>query len=195
VAGPISVKRGVVVIDMTKLSQLVEAFGKKVHRTIKQALSVSIDVMIRDIVINRLEGQYLNRVTGTLIRSITASKSAEVSGDLILAKYGSNLPYAKIHEEGFVGRIHVRGFSRTMTPQVTSKKKARLTKRRLKKKGGGLRKRVHYVKPHTRLVDFAARYFFRDTLRDNFPATQDRVVHALFLLAKKGTVPKMAELR
>jgi len=167
--------------------------------------------MVLDVTKNRLQGQYLNRRTGTLIRSITASPFVQVLDTVIRGIWGSNLSYARVHEEGYRGRIRVPGHERGAHRRTGHSRRAHrrrpytytnragtsVTVRAHTVRGGVIRThrvRAHAVRSLSRLVSFRARHFMRDTVRDQGPEAMRRIRRALIHLVRTGEVPSASQL-
>ena len=177
------------------------------HRALGAGVRQSIFSMVAHVAKNKLRGQYLRRQTGTLIRSITASPSVEISRERVAGSFGSNLGYARMHEEGFKGRLQVRAHIRRLTPRL---KPASIRRQlhygvnyfgRLVEAGATLRrtyaiqKRYAHVRAHSRRVDIRARHFLLDTLTEKTGETNLNVRKALMFLARTGKVPTVKDVQ
>ncbi len=169
-----------------ELEKLVVGLGKKAPGAVRVAMRAAVQHMVRDVVKNRMTGQYLGVDTGTGRRSIKG-RVTKVGMDNVRGAIGSKLLYIKAHEQGFKGTV-----------QVTShKRKPRKGAKRGKKRGTGI------VKAHTRKMNIRARRFLRDTVLQEVgrlnkasrtsPLTS-RVVRALKIVAATGKLPKVNQL-
>jgi len=146
--------------------------------------------MVADVAKNRLLGQYLNRRTGTAIRSFPPSIRVEILDELIRGVWGSNVEYVRVHEEGFDGSVQVPAHTRRLIEQVRSKAAARRVRRKLR----AGRKRFAHVRAHRRRVSFRARRFMAHTARDKGPEANRRVIRAIIHLVRTGEVPTLADV-
>ncbi len=156
---------------------------RKLAPTVGVGVRASILGMVRHVTKNKLRGQYLRRRTGTLIRSITASPRFLVREDLVRGAFGSNLDYARAHEEGFSGRVTVRAHLRTMADQGGSFFSGL----------GGVH--VTRVREHARMMDIPGRHFLRDTVVERTPDAGLNVRKAVLVLADTRKVPTLTQVR
>lgn len=152
-------------------------------------VQASIFWMVRHVTRQKLLGQYLNRRTGTLIRSITASPEFNVTDTEVVGVFGSNLDYARYHEEGFSGILPVAEFYRR--PAFTEMDAEAGSKR----SDTFFTARSIRVRAHTRRVEHHARYFLRDTVSEGTPQAGINVRKAIILLANTGRVPRYSGIR
>ena len=69
-----------VTVDLEQLDGLLGVWGDKLPRALGVGMREGLLLMVRDVVANRLRGQYLRRRTGTGIRSVTASPRVAITG-------------------------------------------------------------------------------------------------------------------
>lgn len=184
-------------IDLDDLEEMTEAYGTKLAKSVRVGVREAILLNVRDVTKTKLRGQYLNRRTGTLIRSVTASRSDEMTETMVRGSFGTHLDYGKAHEVGFRGQVQVAAHTRRLVRTRTnrqgqlSKKSAKALKRKLQR---GLKTTAH-VRAHSRRVNIRPRYYLRDTLRENIGKTKQRVIRALLVLGRTGKVPTAAAVR
>lgn len=147
--------------------------------------------MVGHVTRNKLRGQYLRRRTGTLIRSITESPRFLISDALVRGEWGSHLDYARVHEEGFVGRVQVRAHVRRLIGTATSKASARRVKKALLAGRG----RTAFVRAHSRHLNVRARHFMRDTVAEKRGESGINVRKSVYMLADRGKVPTVSDIR
>lgn len=159
-------------IDLGQITKLLDAYsGARVPHTLAAGMREGILLMVRDVIVNRLSGQYLRRRTGTLQRSVAASPRVAVTSMRVTGSFGSNLEYARAHELGFRGSVGVRAHTRQTRHGAVA------------------------VRAHTRFMRLRARHFFRDTLRANVGKLNLRVKRALLILLRTGEVPTGSAVR
>jgi len=194
-------------VTFEELQKLVGDVGRKAPAAMRVAMQAAVQAMLRDVVKNRMSGQYLGVVTGTGRRSVQASGSVSGSGDALRGVIGSPLGYIRAHERGFSGPVQVRAHTRRRAALETrrgkaTKKSAAAVKARLRAGRSG----YAHVRAHTRQVNIRARRFLRDTVLQeagslpgllggggDAPFTR-RAVRALQILAITGKLPKVKEL-
>jgi hypothetical protein len=162
----------------------------------------SILGMVAHVTKNKLRGQYLHRRTGTLIRSITASPAFQSSEEVVRGTFGSNLDYARAHEEGFSGKVQVKAHLRKLAPRKLLKAR-RLASGEMILRAKDVRRnrriarrsRFAHVRPHSRQVDIPAKHFLADTVADKTAETGANVRKAVLLLAETRRVPTLSQLR
>lgn len=194
-------------VSLDQLQEMFAKLGAKVPAAMRAAMNASVWSMIRDVVANRLSGQYLRVRTGTARRSMHGH--VEDSGESVRGYIGNPHEYVRAHEMGYQGPVQVRAHTRQLARlernrggKVT-KRSAAAYKKRLRK---GYAMTAH-VRAHTRQVNIRARRFIRDTLDLEampYSATRAagrgsrldrRVIRALEILLDSGRVPKTGELR
>lgn len=131
--------------------------------------------LMRESVQNKLSGQVLKRVTGTLAKAVTQSpRTYEVGNNIVgtvgvadITGEGGRAPvkYGRMHENGFTGPVTVKEHLRRSKAQA----KAAMRKRKngstyLSKKGQGQGEIL--VRSHTRNVKIPERSFLRTSLQD-----------------------------
>ncbi|HEY3175675.1 MAG TPA: hypothetical protein VGK94_07935 [Candidatus Polarisedimenticolia bacterium] len=176
----------------------------KLPGTISRGLRSGVNLMVREVVTTKLTDDnppYLNRRTGNFIRSVGASPSFKVEGSLAGAsaifsgQFGSNLDYARKHEEGGTFteqvRAHTRVKNRSRAAEVRAKtrRKKFLTASQLK----AISPYIH-VRAHTRTVTYRARHMFGDTMKQNHFGAARRMRRALDLLHKNRRIPTLSEI-
>lgn len=162
-------------------------------RAVSAAVRASVLDMVRHVTKEKLLGQVLNRRTGTLIRSITASPGFLVTDQAVRGWFGSNLDYARMHEEGFKGTVEVPAHLRRHARGGRFEREARglgLSLRDLRRQ----RALMIPVRAHTRKVDIRAKHFLRDTIRERDAASRAKLRSALLHLIRTGNVPSPGQL-
>ncbi len=157
--------------------------------------------MVRHVTRDKLLGQYLHRRTGTLIRSITASPEFIQTEASVTGVFGSNLDYARYHEEGFSGSLPVRAHERHIKERFETQRfqmggseatgRLRIARLRVLTRAA----RTIQVRAHTRRVNIEARHFLRDTVLEGAPETGLNARKAILLLAKTRAVPSIGAIR
>ena len=178
-------------LDAQRAKVYLGALAGLLHRAVGAGVRVSILDMVAHVTKNKLRGQYLRRRTGTLIRSITASPRFATTPELVSGTLGSNLDYARVHEEGFVGRVQVKAHVRRLVGPASSRAGAR----RLRKALIAGRSTVAHVRAHSRHVNVRARHFLRDTVSEKRGEAGINVRKGIVLLAETGKVPTTGEIR
>ena len=142
-------------IDLKELTKLLDRSTDRpgVLAAATRGLGKGMLLVQRDIVANRISGQYLGVVTGTARKSI--GTQVRTLRDRVQGFVGSPLGYVRAHELGFSGPVPVRAHSRT------------------------LRGNTHDVRAHERYVNMRARHFIRDSLRDKKDGVRLQVRDAL----------------
>ena len=153
--------------------------GRKAPAGIELAMGRIVLKLMRESVQNKLSGQVLNRVTGTLARSVTQSPRLFRIGDTIVGTVGVSdltgkggrapVKYGRAHEYGFQGVVSVKQHLRQIREQgrmtlfktSASKDFGVFRKARGKKTGA-----VATVSAHTRTVKLPVRSFLRTALED-----------------------------
>lgn len=177
-----------ITVKFDDLDDLVSALHRKVPRAVAVGLRQGILVMIRDVVKNRLRGQYLKRRTGTLIRSITASPPKKpivhegTEDSWVVDWFGTHLKYGAAHEHGFRGGVTVPGHA-----VKAHKRKGYTTKKGVKVRGHSVRAGTRGT--HRRRVNMRARYYLRDTMDANRGRVRLRIARALLQLVRTGKIP------
>jgi len=171
----------------------------KLPATIGRGLRSGVNLMVRDVITNRLTDDnppYLNRDTGNLIRSVSASPSFSVQGDLnsetaiFTGQFGSNLSYAKKHEDGGTFTEYVPAHYRKRVGKARRNARARSRAGLISKQLGD----KVFVRAHTRTITYRARHMFRDTVKAQHFGAARRMRRSLELLHKNRNVPSLAEI-
>jgi hypothetical protein len=173
--------------DDAQVRRAVVKAMPRIRKSLLVAVSVTTLRMTRWVTTRKLLGQYLNRRTGTAIRSISASPSWWPTDDGAGGQFGSNLDYVKAHEQGFKGTVQVREHERRLFRYRSKRGKA--LKRRKRIEGA-----LATVKAHPRNVDIRARHFFRDTLKEQKPAFNVRLRKAILVATRLGRVATPSDL-
>lgn len=161
-------------MDLSEIERAIAAVSeRKADSSVHAAMQAAVQSMMRDVILNRMTGQYLGIVTGTARKSITGR--ADQYTRKVIGQFGSPLEYVRAHELGYQGPVNVRAHQRT--------------------RGG----KSHDVRAHTRAVNMRARHFMRDTLRkESQPKTGSkiarRIIKAMKIAARQGRIPRAGEL-
>lgn len=146
---------------------------------IARGMNAATQIVMGQVIAERLTGQgpfpveehKLGVVSGQLRQSVYATE-AEISGDTVTTRMGSPLRYARVHEFGFNGQVHVGGFTRRQRSRDvfaavprTSGKTWRALKPGRKKIASG----VAGVGDHTRWMQIPARAPFGSGIADHAP--------------------------
>lgn len=147
--------------------------------------------------------RYLNRKTGTAIRSVTTSWKIEASqrdDTRVAAAWGSNLDYVMKHEFGGTYREHVRAYVRRLKPRTSKKTRAaareaigmqsNLAAKRAQASALG----VAYVREHSRTRTYRERRMFRDALDDRDYILGSALRFAVDTLQSEGRAPTTREV-
>ncbi len=132
-------------------------------RVIEQALTKFVIDLQRHVMEDKLSGQVLNRVTGTLRRSIT--QRVERNATWFLGIVGTNVEYARIHEYG--GDVTVKAHLRTIKQAFGKPLKTPVT-----------------VNVQEYVAHYPERSFLRSALKDMAPQLKGRMEAALNEVAK-----------
>lgn len=163
---------------------------------VRAAVAMIVRTTVKDTLENR-GPRYLNRRTGTLIRSVTASPRVEPArieasrfGTVVRGAWGTSLGYGRRHEFGgtFTDKVrpHVRrlkGSSRRSADDAfaalhaASSPSRKIGTSRLKAMARGLG--VAYVRAHSRTTTYRARRMFRDSLKNAAPQLRSVINDAL----------------
>ncbi len=174
--------------DDAQVRRAVVKAMPRIRKSLLVAVSVTTLRMTRWVITRKLLGQYLNRRTGTAIRSISASPSWWPIDDGAAGTFGSNLDYVKAHEQGFQGTVQVQAHERRLFRYRSARTGARLKRRKL------VEGAVAEVRAHSRNVNMRARHFFRDTLKEQKPAFAVRLRKAILVATRLGRVATPADL-
>jgi len=173
--------------DDAQVRRAVVKAMPRIRKSLLVAVSVTTLRMTRWVITRKLLGQYLNRRTGTAIRSISASPSWWPTDDGAAGTFGSNLEYVKAHEQGFQGTVQVQAHERRLFRYRSARGKR--LKRRKRVEGA-----LAEVRAHSRNVNIRARHFFRDTLKEQKPAFDVRLRKAILVATRLGRVATPADL-
>lgn len=191
---------GTVSYDLREAAKVIGVPEKDVPAISRRVARAFLNVLVRRVVKTKLTGQVLNRVTGTLIRDVTASPTIRKAGDVIVGTMGTSLAYGAAHEEGFSGTVSVPAH------EVKAHKIKAHTRRQWTSagRGGGsigksVKVRAHQVRAHTRrahtkVLNLRARRYLRSTFNELLPEVGDMAGQALFIKARTGRLPRVAEL-
>ena len=123
--------------------------GPKVHDRVHDRVSRLAAMLLTKVKAEKLSGQVLHNVTGTLRRSI--NMRIQDFGSAITGAVGTNLIYAKPHELGFHQTVDVKAHLRTITQAW----------------GRELAAPVTFMMPsHTMKMNLPERSFLRSSLED-----------------------------
>lgn len=185
-----------VVVNLGDLTQTADAYAKHVPKTVGVGVRVWVHRLVAKVTKTKLLGQRLNRRTGTLIRSITASPSVEVTPSMVTGRLGSHLDYARLHELGYTGPVQVRAHVRRLAKlRIRAGKATKTSVREVKARLKAGRAMTANVRPHTRRVSFPALYYLRDTMTEEQPTGVGYVRDALLLLGRNKKPPGANEVR
>lgn len=197
-------------LNMDEMIGRFRFLGKNLAPTIFNAMLMSGQEMLRRGVLDHMSrpsgpkhsysgsgpGQ-LGRDTGTARRSmVTLTK---MTADAVSNLLGSPLGYVRAHEEGSDGIAKVRAHTRRLVVLTrssrsgftkVSKKSANAYKASLRRGG----KRFAFVRAYDRKVHIVAKNFIRDSILDAVAPTEQRILKALMIAAKTGTVPSTGQL-
>lgn len=147
--------------------------------------------------------RYLNRQTGSAIRSVTASWKIEppTKDDAhASATWGSNLSYVMKHEFGGTYSEHVRAYIRRLKPRMSRKTAAAVREvvgmqsteaaRRDQARSLG----TAYVRAHDRTRTYRERRMFRDALDDRDYILDSALRFAVDMLESQGRAPTTREV-
>lgn len=170
-------------IDLGRIYKLVDLMTPaQVGRAIARGLRLGMLEIERD-TIQKISGPYLGIVTGTARRSIRSR--VQVLADRIQGVVGSPLRYVRAHELGFRGRVQVPGHTRQLVTLV--RRGGKVTKksaREFKAAVAAGRKRIAYVRPHSRYLHLRARHFLRDAIQDRRGRARILVLQSIIRQAK-----------
>jgi phage gpG-like protein len=146
-----------------KVQQRLGKIAQNVQKRVEKAVTVEALNLVGYVKANKLSDQVLKVRTGRLRRSITAKFEGEGSGNF-RAKVGTNVRYARAHEEGFSGSVQVPEHSRRQT--VAWGKIMREPK-------------VVTVRAHSMQMNIEARPFLRPSLTENLDRIKGNIRKAL----------------
>lgn len=159
-------------IDVSKAIASLKRKSKKLEADLIKNFKVAGDEFIDDIAIHQMSGRPgLNAPTGTLRRSWFRKVRGSLSSDIILS-VATRTKYAAVHEYGkqqVPGHTVKNYFRRTSKGYTKSGRKRRFGKISVGvAKGGLVRVRSHYRKPHTRIYPIRLHVRSRWQIRGRF---------------------------
>lgn len=180
------------VLNMDEMLERFRFLGRDLPRAVFSAMLVSSQAMLSSVT-RKLRGEYLNVDTGRGRQSMQAfAKSGETK---MQAGIDTDVIYMKAHEEGFHGRVQVRAHTRQMYRVAgPSGRATRLSARTFKAATRRGQKRIVYVRAHHMQMNIRARRFMRDSINQEFDATQSRIERALVIAATTGKIPTPGQL-
>lgn len=174
--------------DDRKAKARIRRVREVMARTMVRLAFSATQLGVQHVIVNKLSGQSLNRVTGTAQRSIMASPQVEALDNGARGVFGSNLGYVRAHNDGFDGTV-----------QVPEHERRRL-RHRAKRTGRVLKRAVEddptsriTVRAHSRTMHVRARRFFNETMEEIRPVIRERMYRAVEAAARTGKVPTPAE--
>ena len=178
-----------VTFDSREFRQVVVALRDKAPEALRNAGMAAALVISKHAIETKLieaNPPFLNRRTGTLVRSVSASPRSVLAGDRVIASFGSHLDYAYKHEVGghfteWIKGHRVRRYLRRAHAQRTF---------------GGRRVWVgeaeigsHWVKAHSVSRIYRRRRMFATALNEKREIVPALVRAALRLLGKTTEIP------
>lgn len=152
---------------------LINGLPKAVRASVAAAVQFFIAYTIRTAFENK-GPKYLNRRTGSAIRSVTASGQLipiTETDTVIAGGFGSNLDYVRAHEFGFRGNENVKQYTRRINAKKTSVNRLSQARQAVRMQSTLERAKVQarelgtcVVRAHTRRVNMRERRMFRDAL-------------------------------
>lgn len=118
---------------------------------VMQRLSIEAQAIVKQ----KLSGPVLHNRTGTLRRSINRLVTNDVNG--IVARIGTNVRYAAVHEYGFDGDVVVKGHVRKIASRSVGKGKNQTVQG------------IAFVSTYTRHMTMPERSFLRSTIIEMQP--------------------------
>ena len=168
----------------------LQRLGDKFNRTMRVGAQSAIGMVIAHVIKTKLLGQVLNRRTGTLIRSVSASGKDEVTDTGAQGTFGTNLDYGLAHEYGFSGMV-TRGAH-------TRKAHQRRAHQRIV--GGEVQEiavqqvRAHAVREHQARLEIKELRYQRDSVKEKTSEILARFVKAASILLQDDEVPNVNQL-
>jgi phage gpG-like protein len=147
--------------DVTVVLDELKTLDARALEAAARGMRAGLRAVVRIAQVKYLSGprpQKLGVVSGVLRGSLVSS--VEVSGGKIVARFGSDVPYAAYHEHGFHGTIQVR------THRGNRGAKRGLTT-------------VEFTRAHQRKVNYAGRPFLRPALEEGEPIILEEIRKAL----------------
>lgn len=180
------------VIQDEQLQELLKS-GKNLDRAVVAGVRAIVLGMVRYTIKTKFANQgprYLNRKTGTAIRSITASPAIETSAEVVRGTWGSNLGYVRKHEEGGTFRERVRSYSRRVrsrdvrrTVQVGDKQSRRIVAHG-----------IAFVREHDRTRVYQGRHMFKDALDEKKQSMVDVMRKSVAILIEEKRIANQGDL-
>ena len=180
--------------DFSEFAKRLGALRDYLPAVVQTALNVSLQEMQRDLLLNKMSGQYLGVRTGAARRSITRELTA--TEERVVGVIGSPLIYVQAHEEGFTGFVNIPGHVRRLIEPVLGRG-GLLTKKSKKALKGAYQRglsRFALVRPHKRLMVIRERRFIRASIWEGLPGLENRIQRAIALLLVRGAPPQPGDL-
>lgn len=171
-----------IVLETARFEKGIDKRKAAVMPALLVGVKAAIFRLVRHVTTKKLQGQVLNRVTGTLIRSIAASPSFRMLRSIAVGTAGTRLGYGAKHEFGG-------------TFQETVSAHARREHMRSTAGGASVRVRAHQVRAHQVRKKYRARRYFRQSVTETKGHRKDRYERAVAIAMKQGRVPTLSELR
>jgi hypothetical protein len=189
-------------LNLDEMIQRFKFLGEHLAPTVYSAMLITAQNMLRDVVSKRMSNPRrgstatnLGVDTGTARRSMI--DQAGLEAERVFALIGSPVDYVKAHEEGFHGTVNVPGhvrrnvsLKRNVKTGLVSKTSARQYKAALK----AGHKTTSFVRAHKMKLDIMAKHFIRDTVQEAVAPLEKRVLQALMIATKTGSVPSPGQL-
>ena len=167
-------------VQVTGVKELIEKLGKATaQETIEPALFRGATFIESTVVKTRLSGPrplVLERKTGRLASSLTISRSIDRNN--LTFFIGTNVEYARFHEFGFKGTIHVPAHIRRIRERVSFKRWVAgkgsfvaVEKRVSRKRNAG----YSHVSAYGYMRNYAGKPFFRPVIESN--VVKDKVTN------------------
>lgn len=178
------------------VSDHLKKVGRVLPKSLLQAVKWSTLSIVRHVTKNKMRGQVINRITGTAIRSVTASPRFEAFPTGARGFLGSNLGYVRALNEGFTGEVPVKAHVRKLriTRDPTSGRKFRRSKKTGRLPADRAVRMAVKVRAHTRNVDIRGRKFFQDAFAEKTPDVKRAAIKAIHITLMTGKVPKRSDL-
>lgn len=187
-------------IDPDEVAKSLGKMARDLPAALKVAMRSTLGVMVAHAAKNKLLGQVLNRRTGTLIRSVTASPRIAQRGARVVGAFGTKLWYGVAHERGYAGPITVP----IHAVKAHSVKAHHVAGHTRKTKGGVVTVSAHSVRAHNvrghlvgqhqAIVNYRARRYLSATLTEKSSEAMLRFKKAIWYLGKFGKVPRPSDL-
>ena len=197
-------------LDPAAEAKTLGRLARDLPATLEVAMRSAVGLMVRTVAKEKLLGQILKRQTGTLIRSVTASRRVKTMGGRIFGSFGTNLWYGVAHEQGYAGPVnvpvHVVGAHQVAGHPVAAHS---VTAHTRKTKGGytqvqghtvkghavkAHQVKEHLVRAHVAQVNIRPRRYLSGTLQEKSAEATRRFRRAVDLLAREGKIPNIGRL-